>query len=63
MLVCRCHPTTGWRGAPSPANERCVLANPQSTLEELAFLVDRLEQLHHELHRLELAVEVQLRRN
>jgi hypothetical protein len=39
------------------------MKDQQAALEKLAHLVDRLEELHNDLYRLELAVEVQLRRN
>jgi len=49
--------------APSPANERCPMADKQVTLQALADLVDKLEELHSKLFKLELTVEAQLRRN
>lgn len=36
---------------------------PQNTLSRLADLMERMEELHHRLNKLQLSVEVYLRRN
>ena len=39
------------------------MENQQATLNRLAELIDRMEELHHRLNKLQLSVEAYLRRN